>query len=275
MKKMLMTSCVTMLVSFCLNAQANGLKTETGNEIGLTISSYEYKEPAVNSTQKATKFGVDYHGSIALNGGGDWFLGGDLRYANGQTDYTSQDSGNKNGNDDWYYEARGLIGKDIQVGNNVYSAYTGFGYRHLYNDMRGASSNGSIGYQRESSYTYLPVGVTHRMMLNNNARLSTNLEYDHLISGTEKTHLSDLVGNAGITSADDVSNNQNDGYALRLSVNYEMNRWSAGPYVTYWDIKKSDTVNFVLKQSGSTYNMNSIEPDNKTTEIGIKASYHF
>jgi hypothetical protein len=43
--------------------------------------------------------------------------------------------------------------------------YAGLGFRYLYNDLRGTSSTGAIGYRRESHYFYVPLGVTLRVPL--------------------------------------------------------------------------------------------------------------
>lgn len=170
---------------------ASELKTKTSNEIGLTVASYEYKEPDISMSQKATKVGIDYNGAMALNNG--WFVRGDLRYATGKADYSSPASGTKNGNPDWYYELRGTFGRDFSLETYSLSPYAGLGYRYLFNDIRGVTSTGAIGYRRESNYYYLPVGVTHRLKLESAARLSTTLEYDYLINGKQKSYLSDVT----------------------------------------------------------------------------------
>lgn len=266
---------IAMAVSapLAMAEQAANLKTTTGNEIGLTVSQYEYKEPDISLSDKATKFGIDYNGALALSD--DWFLRGDLRYATGKVDYSSSTSGTKNGNPDWYYEIRGVAGKDFQAGNYVYSPYVGLGYRYLFNDMRGLSSTGAAGYRRESNYYYMPIGVTHRMSLESQARLATNVEYDYLLRGRQFSQTSDTVGYNGITRATDATNKQSGGYGFRLNVMYETSNWSAGPYLTYWHINQSDTTTVYGTQAGVNYTLLAMEPKNNTTEFGVKASYRF
>ena len=250
-------------------AQGNALATTTGQEIGVTLSDYKYSESGV--TLKATKLGIDYAGTYAVSGG--WFLKGELRYADGNATYNG--TGTLNSIPDWYYEIRGLVGKDFSFGGYTLSPYTGLGYRYLFNDFRGITSTGAVGYRRESNYYTLPIGVNHRVNLSNNAQLFTTIEYDYLIRGQQDSKLSDIVGFGGFTAAQDASNKQRSGYGFRLSSMYQLNKWSVGPYLTLWHINDSDRVNVTGTRSGVTATAQVWEPTNNTTEVGIKASYRF
>lgn len=246
--------------------QTANLKTTTGNEIGLTVSSYDYQEPSFNMSNKATKFGIDYNGALALSD--DWFLRGDLRYANGKADYSG--TGTMSGRPDWYYELRGMVGRDFDQGSYSLSPYVGLGYRYLFNDLRGISSTGANGYRRESEYTYLPVGVTHLCKLESQAKLSTMLEYDYLIAGRQTTHITDVTN----LVADQV-NKQRGGYGIRGSMYYEKNDWSFGPWFQYWNIKRSDSTSATVTVLGVVYNATFFEPKNTTTELGLRLGYKF
>lgn len=261
-------ACATTEIAMADEQVASELKTKTSNEIGLTVASYEYKEPDISMSQKATKVGIDYNGTMALSN--DWFVRGDLRYATGKADYSSPASGTKNGNPDWYYELRGTFGRDFSMETYSLSPYTGLGYRYLFNDIRGATSTGAIGYRRESQYTYLPVGVTHRLKLESTARLSTTLEYDYLINGEQKSHFSDVT-----ILYPDLTNNQHKGYGIRGSMYYEKDNWSFGPWFQYWNIDKSDLAPFTVTVLGVTYTGNVWEPKNTTTDVGLRLGYKF
>ena len=205
---------------------------------------------------KATKVGIDYNAAIAPDK--DWFVRGDLSFATGKADYSSPASGTKNGNTDWNCELRGLVGKDFDNKTYVLSPYSGLGYRYLFNDLRGATSTGAIGYRRESSYSYLPFGVTHRLRLESVARLSTTLEYDYFLDGRQKSYTSDLNG-----LFQDVVNKQHAGYGIRGSMYYEKNSWSLGPWFRYWNINQSDLV------------LSIFEPKGTTSEVGLRMGYKF
>jgi len=235
------------------------LKTAPGVELGITLSNYEYEEPTIDVTLEGYKLGLDF--SSIGSAGKDWFIRADARFEYGETDYTG--SGTQCCNLDWYYELRGTVGRDFDQGTYNLSPYLGLGYRYLFNDIRGNSSTGAVGYRRTSQYIYVPLGATHRLKLDSNARLTTTLEYDFLIKGEQKSYLADT----GIPGLTDVVNEQPDGYGLRGSLYYEKNNWSFGPWIQYWNIDRSDTASAGIASG--------FEPENETTEIGLRLGYRF
>ena len=261
MPVMALACCLTALPALAQRAE---LATRTGNEIGVTASSYKYTEPG-NIAIKAAKVGFDYSGTYAIgsewpNRSDGWFVRGDMRFATGKGDYSGI-SGTLNNRPDWYYEIRGLIGKDFRFGDYTLSPYAGLGYRYLFNDLRGVTSTGAGGYRRESNYTTIPVGVTHKMNLSNQAQLLTTAEYSFLARGRQESKLSDA--NPAIQ---DVSHTQRSGYGLRLGTMVRFATWSVGPSLILWHIKESD------RASNAPL---TVEPRNNTYEIGVKALYHF
>ena len=81
--------CTASLISSSLvfaQSQPLNLKTQTGNEIGLTISSYSYSEPSISVSMKATNLGIDYTGTYAFGNG--IFVLGNANYNNGQVNYS-------------------------------------------------------------------------------------------------------------------------------------------------------------------------------------------
>jgi len=255
----LLACCLATPMAF---AQSAPLATRTGNEIGLTVSGYKYTEPGLMQI-KATKIGFDYSGTYAFgtewpNRSDGWFVRGDARYATGKGDYSSSISGSLNDLPDWYYEVRGLIGKDFHYGSYTLSPYAGLGYRYLFNDLRGTTTTGARGYRRESHYTTLPIGVTHKMSLANQAQLLTTVELSYLIRGRQDSKLSDSN-----PATADVDLKQRRGYGLRMAAMYRFDKWSVGPALVMWRIKDSDMSNLVF------------EPRNNTNEFMIKGAYHF
>jgi hypothetical protein len=256
------------------HAELSSLLTQTGNSISLSLSSYQYQEPGIMSL-KGSKIGLDILGTQQIGERG-LFIRGGLRYAFGTVDYNSNGSGNATGEPDWYIEARGLVGKDWGVKGMVLSTYTGLGYRFLFNDGRGITSAGGqyyFGYRRASNYFYLPMGIIHRCVLNNHARLVNTLEYDHLLAGRQISRLSD-----GGQGDGDATNTQTRGYGLKLSIMYEKDNLAIGPYMSYWNISQSDVVPSI--QNGSQVYKNGlpmgwVEPNNNTLEFGFKVSQHF
>ncbi|TNC96547.1 MAG: hypothetical protein FD121_1083 [Gallionellaceae bacterium] len=264
----LITGCGFMSVAQAESARTN---TSSGNEFTISVSSYLYEEPSLGMSTKGDKFGVGHTGALVLNG--DWFLKDDVRFANGAVDYIG--SGYQAGVPDWYAEARGLIGRDIQFGTSVFAPYVGLGYRHLFNDLRGYSSDGSLGYRRESNYLYVPIGVTHRFRLQDSAVWASTFEFDKLLTGRQFSRLSDLVGHAGYSDAPDISNVQSGGFGFRADVMYETGDLAFGPYLNIWKIDKSDSVVRPITNNSVTTWYSFTEPQNRTTEFGMRMKFKF
>lgn len=240
----------TLFFPILVFAQNNDLTTKAENSFTLSLSNYKYDEPGYMKL-KTPKTGLAYSGIHAFgaawpNPNQAWFLRTDLSYLSGGADYQSPISGNISNTPSWYLEARVLFGKDIQMGSYVLAPYVGVGYRHLYSD---------IGYQRDSYYTNLPIGVTHKVKLDNQAQLLTTFEYMHLLKGQQQVKL----------ATQNVSLDQKSGYGIRASMLRRQNQWSFGPTLTYWHIDQSEV--------GGTIPV--FEPKNKTLELGIKGAYHF
>jgi hypothetical protein len=248
----------------------NNLTTQTGHEFGVSLSNYKYSEPRVMNID-ANKLGLEYSGTYSLDP--EWpnqnkglFLKTELRYVTGQANYNSVATGSLNSRPDWYYEARILGGRDYSYGDSIISPYLGISYRYLFNDLRGTTTTGNVGYRRESNYYSLPIGLSHKMSLSNQKQLQTIIEYSYLIRGLQNTKLSDANASAN-TALADISNNQRSGYGFRLSSMLRFDRWAIGPSLIYWRINQSEQVT----SGGKNY----IEPQNNTTELGLKANYLF
>lgn len=249
-------------------AEAN-IKTINGNEWGVSLSSYAYEEPSLGMSIKGDKLGLNHLGTKLLDEG--WFVKDDVRWAFGAVNYVG--SGYQSGVPDWYVDARVLLGQDI--GEVGFSSFVGMGYRYLFNDLRGYSSSGAIGYRRESNYFYIPVGLTHRFVLQDSAVFATTLEFDQLLFGRQVSKLSDLVGHAGYTSASDITNIQTSGLGIRLDVMYEMDDLAWGPFFHTWHISQSGAVLRPLTQNGASTWYNFSEPRNHTREFGLRMRSRF
>ena len=239
--------CLLVPIAYAQNAE---LATKSEKTAGITLSSYKYDEPSY-MTLKANKVGIDFSGTYAFGSAWPnpqlgWFLKGEFQTLSGKADYESPFSGSISNTPNRSIEARALLGKDFEVGGAMLAPYVGLGYRHLYSD---------IGYKRTSSYTTLPVGITHKMRTSGQDQLHTTFEYMHLLSGLHKVNL----------LSQNVSLNQKSGYGLRLSTMYRFDTWSVGPTITYWNMDQSE-VGGVLPV---------YEPKNKTYELGFKGAYRF
>lgn len=246
------------------SADEISLATTTGIELGGQISNYRYQEHVDPNTEfmheTGAKFGVTALATKAFHQGA--FVSGDFRFAYSSNDYASA-QGTLHHIPDYLFDIRLLVGKDFFLDRTLsLSPYVGIGYRNLYNDLRGTLSSGAKGYQRDSQYLYLPVGLTPRFRVTETARISTTLEYDQLVQGWQRSENSDAS-----PSLSNVTNGQFGGYGLRGSVMYEQASWSVGPFFDYWNINKSDD-----RIVGARY---YFEPHNQTIEYGLQARYRF
>jgi hypothetical protein len=235
------------------------LATPSGWEAGVQLSDYRYEEPGT-MTLEGTRFGLSgaYTTAASPNRA---FARLEGRWSYGELEY--QGSGVMTGVPDHIFEFRVLAGRDYAAGRVLWSPYVGAAFRYLYNDLRGVSSTGAVGYRRESNYFYLPLGVTLRMPLAGGWVFAPQIEYDVLVRGTQRSYLSDT----GLGYVD-VSNEQSSGRGYRLQLMFESRRWTLAPWIHYWDIEDSD-----LQPAGLGDLV--YEPANKTREAGIELRYRF
>lgn len=268
-------SCYIFIISCSSLSSAHaagaGVRTSGGHEFGLSVSSYRYEEPSVQMSNKGDKFGIYHFGTMLLEG--DWFIKDDLRFAFGNVDYVG--SGYQAGAPDWYIDARGLLGRDLPLGNAIYSPFIGIGYRFLFNDLRGYSSTGAIGYRRESNYLYVPIGLTHRFSLDESAVLATTLEFDKFVGGKQVTRLSDLSGYSGYSGVTDVENRQKNGFGFRAELLYEMKDLAFGPFINLWRVNESDVVVRFMPCNGAARLCDLSEPQNRTAEFGLRMRFKY
>lgn len=233
-------------------------------ELAPEISYRVYKEPDANVKIKGIMYGLvgsyTYHDKIM------WKVEGIANW--GQVDYSSDLSGQADNITDYMLEIRFLAGYDFVISRtSVITPYIGIGYRYLNDDGSGkTSTKGDRGYERESNYIYSPIGIEIITNLGNNWSIGEIVEFDYFWWGKQKTHFSDVS-----PDLPDVENRQTDGYGLRGSITIEKKykevAFEGGPFVRYWNIKRSDNEYF-----GPIY---VYEPDNNSTEVGIKFGVRF
>ena len=270
MKKILLFTSLALTVATSAKAQLNpeSLKTQTANQLGLTISSYAYDEPSLNVRVTAINVGVEYLGTYAFQN--DWFVLGQVDYSNGPVKYSG--SGTASGIPQYYVNLKAAFGRDFAFDGFVLSPYIGIGYRFLDQALGGVvTTTGARGYDRRSTYNYIPIGVMHRFAVNDNkAKLETTLEYNYLISGNQYSGLA--AANPYLANQNNV---QNSGYGINLTVLYKQDQWGFGPYYKYWNIADSQTNTNSFVAAGRQFTYTTKEPANTTNEFGLKLTYSF
>jgi hypothetical protein len=245
--------------------EGNPLATRPGWELGGQAARYRYLEPDF------AKLSGDRVGIVAartFTNAAGVFSRIDYRESYGRLKYESNGTGSQDRVPDWIFEVRGVAGVDWVGGSASLSPYLGLGYRYLYNDSRGYSTTGAIGYRRESNYLYAPVGLTARLHLGGRWVLAPTLEADVLLQGRQVTKLSDTD-----TGLMDVTNEQKRGRGHRASLVLEKDHWAIGAWTLYWHIKDSDFQCATAVVNGVCFG--GIEPENYTRESGLEIRYRF
>ena len=172
----------------------------------------------------------------------------DGRYAIGQVDYSG--SGTIDDIDDTTYELRGLVGLPIQK----VIIYSGYGYRYLKNDMGGRlTSTGLFGYERESNYQYVPIGIKVWKLQG---------EIDVLTVGEQVNHFEEIDPLFPV-----IKQKQNKGVGLKLSADFSKVLWGldihAKPFLRWWKVQDSKVSD------------GFIEPRNTSFEVGGQIAIKF
>lgn len=210
------------------------------------------------------------------------------RAATGLIDY--EGSGTWDGIRDIVGEIRGLAGYDIPVTEQVrITPFSGVGYRYLFDDFSSVPDrtidgvNYYSGYDRESDYTYIPLGLEAEKKLSEGWSIQATAEYDFFLVGHQKSHFEDEQFAGDNPGFETLKNKQKHGSGFRVSARLTKETgkldFFVEPYFRYWHIKDSEidfvTINGQLLCDEDDLCDAGLEPDNKTRELGVKVGVSF
>lgn len=251
-----------------VHAQDLPLFTTTGSEFGVQLFGQSLdgeRNGASDLSMESRKLGLAASFTQALGQG--WYWGGDGRYAWGSTTYTSAARGRNSANPETLVELRLTGGRDLAAGpHQVLSPYAGLGYRSIDSRLGRYTDTGYIAPSRIGNLVYLPVGVVHRLRLDRTARLSTTLEGNYLLGGTQTTRYTDIAGYVS-----DLNVTQKKGYGVRVGLAYETASWSAGVFLHHWDLQESEPGTYAT----STTVYTATEARSIAREVGLQLRYRF
>ena len=151
-------SSVCFMFSFANAMAFEDNKKELGFYFGTKI--YEERHPVDNSffmSQDGWMLGINTNSETYDN---STYVGFKNRLAYGQVDYTSNGTGTMAAIPDYQLETTRYLGVPINGSNSRITFFTGLGGRYLLNASGlKLSSTGHAGYDRESRYVYIPIGV--------------------------------------------------------------------------------------------------------------------
>lgn len=231
-------------------------------ELGAEVSSITYKEPGV---MKETGIMMGLVGSFAYHK--ERFIGKvEARYTTGDVDYDGQTQAGTplkmSDIPNVMQEFRLLGGIKLGQPKAPTILYIGLGSRYLNDD-----SSGKVGgYERQSYYRYMPVGIDIDMS-SDRATVWMTVEYDFFLGGTQTSCLSDAV-----PGLNDVENKQDDGYGFRCAIGFESKNSVTKLFIRRWNIKDSDLADITYYGTTIGYGQ---EPKNNSTEMGLSWVWRF
>ena len=199
-------------------------------------------------------------------------------------------SGTWSGIPDWNFETRALLGMEMPFDREIIiTPYLGLGHRYLFNEFSVLPAqvvDGQqyySGYDRESTYVYLPLGLEAQKQLTMDWSLTLKSEVDILLWGKQVSHLENMVDQTGANPGfDKLQNTQKNGIGFRASLRLTRKTDRLDiffePFLRYWHIRDSE---FSFETISGSYictgNLCSggIEPDNKTWECGLSMGAKF
>jgi len=232
--------------------------------IGIQTYYFEYEEPGIMD-QEGYYTGLSYQYGYKKP---KWYLKMDGMIAAGRVDYDSATTGSLDGERNITFEIRGLYGYTVlEKSATKITPFLGMGYHFLENKSeRKLTTTGHAGYDRESHYIYIPVGVTIDFTMKNGWHFVPEAEYDFFLTGQQDSRTGYLAGYT------DVSNTQDKGYGYRFSLGFskQMKKFELMLrfFFRYWDIEDSDVT---IDPFGRGW----IEPQNSTHEFGFECSFNF
>jgi hypothetical protein len=224
--------------------------------------------------------GLHYLGVITTDD--DWIVGMDLLFSLGSSSYDSDISGSMTGNQVWYVDSKPILGKSYLIKNIQTTLLTGAGYRFLNHDGRGKTSAGGVGYQRASSYFYLPLIIKLFYDFGSSFSIEISGELDILLIGKQFSGLAIFGGDY-----QNITNTQRGGLGGRFESLFSYKGFLAGPYIVYWNIHESEVtpapgfrdedgrIITYAPGTGTWWTTSYVEPENSTIEVGLKLGYRF
>lgn len=265
------------LVAAGATFMASGAEAQTrpGFELGAEVLDYSYRERfegEVVARDDGTFAGVTA-GYVETIGGG-MFLRARLSVDFGSVDYSSDD-----GRIDNVSQSIGQLelhlGRDIALGSGAtLTPFIGLGSRVLEDKSGGEETEfGALGYDREISYAYVPVGVSMALPVTGGAELRLSGQYNWIVGGESKSRLSDID-----PEFPDIKVDFEEGHGFEASaiLSFPLGRHAIGfgPFVRRWNLDRSES--FVLTDpEGSGESIEFFEPKNRTTEVGLRLSFSF
>lgn len=262
--KKLFLFCIFSLLTTTTAPAYNIVQPQLHLQIGTEIYTEQYREYSDNALfmqENARMFGLYTQLSMPFK----QYHAIDLmtRLAVGSSRYTGAEQNDHFGSivasnlDRYVWETRAMY--ELTLPDTNLSPLIGAGYRRLVDRLDQLNSG---GYKRISQYFYTSLGIKAEIRLSQQWQLIPQLLYHHLLHGKQQSQ----------TGSWSLEHKQDKGHGIEFSADFKrvLNNDQAirlTPYYKYWHIADSHI--------STQHHMQTIEPENKTHEIGIKMDYTF
>lgn len=141
--------------------------------------------------------------------------------------------------------------------------YLGVGYRLHYNDLRGYTTKGNIGYRRLNQRLYLPLGIQLQTQSAN--PISFSMEFAPALYGNHTTFMTDIGG-----TQDATVKQKSQGFALQASWQPKPG-WHLTAYHRQWSTRATSSWKTTINGVTESY----VEPASEWKDTGIKLGRQF
>jgi hypothetical protein len=231
------------------------------------VSHARYREPGLMQLQ-GPRLGVSVARELTTTG--SWQLGLEGQLHSSAMQYSSPISGELSHVPDLETDLRltaryPLNGASTAGASTAWQwhALAGLAHRWHYNDLRGTTSVGHIGYRRLNQRVYLPLGL--QVTGAGPQALSAALEFTPALVGTHTTYMTDVGGDSNATASQ-----SSRGWGLRVGWAFRPG-WRLSAHHREWRTQTTDswasTINGVTKRY--------IEPASHWQDTGLQLSRRF
>lgn len=271
-----MKAKITSVAVLCVALSASNAfaeARETSFELGLETYRETYEEFVDGRKfmqEEARMVGLTGSATVHIDDASSVKFG--FRYARGKSDYTGAYQGEtygsltSDGQTRSAAELRAAYQFHQNFGNVQVIPSIGLGYRRLTDYLEEAQGGG--GYHRVNQLTFATVGIEARIPMGGRWKIAPKVGYNHLLWGQQES--------GGI-----LRNIQRKGYGFDVSADVSTKfgaqaDFKVTPFLRYWKIRDSDAAPYATyTQGGQTYVVYGMEPQNKTTEVGVNLNLNF
>lgn len=251
-------------------------QTRSGLEVGIEGFGYGYREFVDGDLliqDKGSMAGL--HLSYVQPLARGLFVRGILAGAAGEIDYDPLDEPVIEDIEQRTGRLEAHLGYDVRLGRyTTLTPFVGYGFRLLEDLSAGRSTaSGLRGYDREITYHYVPVGLAVRIPVGARPSLTVSAQYNHLIGGSALSKFAELDSRVPNVELDFTGGHGLEASAM-LSVPVGRHAINVGPFIRRWSIADSEDFS-IANPDDPTEVLVLREPENRTTEVGLRVSFSF